>query len=181
MNHSETETSYGLMAQYERPEALLEAAQKAYAAGYRKLDAFSPVPIHGLAAAIGFKRTNLPYVVFLCGLIGAIAGYSLQYWIHVIDYPLNIGGRPLHSGPFFIPVTFETTILFAGISCFIAMLVANGLPRPYHPVFNVPGFSRASQDRFFLCVLREDPQYNPQTTKTFLEGTASSEVSEVAN
>jgi hypothetical protein len=118
-------------------------------------------------------------VVFLCGLIGGIIGYAMQYWIHVIDYPLNIGGRPHHSGPFFIPVTFEMTILFAGISCFIGMLVANGLPLPYHPVFNVPGFARASQDRFFLCVLHDDPQYDAEATRRFLESTAPTEVSQV--
>ena len=179
MNHGEAEAPFGLMAEYEGPEDLLDAAHKAYAAGYRKLDAFSPVPIHGLAAAIGFTRTNLPYVVFLFGLIGCITGYCLQYWIHVIDYPLNIGGRPLHSGPFFIPVTFEMTILFAGVSCFIGMLVANGLPLPYHPVFNVPGFARASQDRFFLCVMHDDPQYDADRTRRFLESTGPAEVSQV--
>jgi hypothetical protein len=167
------------MAEFEGPEDLLAAAKGTYDAGYRKIDAYSPMPIHGLSAAIGFNRTNLPYVVFICGLIGAVAGYTLQYWVHVIDYPINIGGRPLHSGLSFIPVTFELTILFAGISAFLGMLIANGLPMPYHPTFNVANFARASQDRFFLCIEAEDDQFDLEGTRRFLESLNPREVSQV--
>jgi hypothetical protein len=167
------------MAEFEGPEDLLSAAKRAYEAGYRKLDAYSPLPIHGLSAAIGFPRTNLGYATFICGLIGAISGYGLQYWIHVIDYPINIAGRPLHSGPSFIPVTFELTILFAAFGTFFGMLIANRLPTPYHPVFNLPSFARASQDRFFLCIEAEDPQFDAEETRRFLEDLNPQEVSQV--
>ncbi len=179
MNKEASSPFYGLLAEFDSPENLLAAARRAYQAGYRKLDAYSPMPIHGLSAAIGFPRTNLPYVVFICGLIGAISGYTLQYWIHVIDFPINIGGRPLHSGPSFIPVTFELTILFAGISAFLGMLIANGLPMPYHPTFNVSSFARASQDGFFLCIEAEDDQFDLESTRSFLESLNPQEVSQV--
>ena len=169
MNHPTEPTAYGLMAEFETPEDLLDAAKKTYSAGFRRMDAFSPVPIHGLAAAIGFHRTNLPVLTFVCGLLGAVCGYGLQYWVHVIDYPINIGGRPLHSGPSFIPVTFELTILFAGIGTFVGLWIANRLPMPYHPVFNVPEFARASQDRFFLCIESEDPMFDAEETRGFLQ------------
>ena len=169
MNHPTEPTAYGLMAEFETPEGLLDAAKKTYSAGFRRMDAFSPVPIHGLAAAIGFHRTNLPVLTFVCGLLGAVCGYGLQYWVHVIDYPINIGGRPLHSGPSFIPVTFELTILFAGIGTFVGLWIANRLPMPYHPVFNVPEFARASQDRFFLCIESEDPMFDAEETRGFLQ------------
>ena len=133
---SETESdTYGLMAEFETPEELLEAAKLAYGKGYRTMDAYSPLPIHGLAAAIGFHRTNLPILTFILALTGAIVGYGMQYWIQVIDFPVNIGGRPLHSGPMFIPVTFELTILFAAVGTFVGLWIRNGLPMPYHPVF----------------------------------------------
>ena len=179
MNKESSPPFFGLMAEFEAPEDLLSAAKQAYKAGYRKLDAYSPLPIHGLGAAIGFPKTNLGYVTFICGLLGGICGYSLQYWIHVIDYPINIAGRPLHSGPSFIPVAFEMTILFAAFGTFLGLLIANRLPTPYHPVFNVPSFERASQDRFFLCIEAEDPQFDSAETRRFLEGLNPQEVSQV--
>jgi hypothetical protein len=169
MNHPTVSSTYGLMAEFENPEDLLAAAHKTHSAGFRRIDAFSPVPVHGLAAAIGFHRTNLPVLTFVCGLLGAVCGYGLQYWIHVIDYPINVGGRPLHSGPSFIPVTFELTILFAGIGTFLGLWIANRLPMPYHPVFNVPEFARATQDRFFLCIESADPQFDADETRSFLQ------------
>ncbi len=169
MNHPTVSSTYGLMAEFENPEDLLAAAHKTHSAGFRRIDAFSPVPVHGLAAAIGFHRTNLPVLTFVCGLLGAVCGYGLQYWIHVIDYPINVGGRPLHSGPSFIPVTFELTILFAGIGTFLGLWIANRLPMPYHPVFNVPEFARATQDRFFLCIESADPQFDTDETRSFLQ------------
>lgn len=179
MNES-TPASHGLMAEFETPEDLLDAARRTYAEGFRRIDAYSPLPIHGLAAAIGFPQTNLPIATFVCGLIGALTGYGLQYWVHVIDYPINIGGRPFHSGVMFIPVTFEMTILFAAIGTVVGLMLLNRLPQPYHPVFNVPSFERASQDRFFLCVETEDPQYDGATTRTFLQSLNPVEVTEVA-
>ena len=173
-------TTYGLMAEFEKPEDLLEAARRTRAEGYRKMDAFSPLPIHGLGEAVGFGRTNLPIATFVCGVIGAVCGYALQYWVHVIEYPLNAGGRPLHSGPSFIPVTFEVTILFAALGTILGLFLLNGLPQPYHPVFNVPSFARASQDRFFLCVESEDPRFDAAQTRTFLESLGALEVEEVA-
>lgn len=179
MNQKPSSPWYGLLAEFEHPQDLLAAAEGAYETGYRKMDAYSPLPIHGLAAAIGFPRTNLSYIVFACGVLGAIAGYSLQYWIHVIDFPINIGGRPLHSGPSFIPVTFELTILFASLGAVFSMLGLNKLPMPYHPVFNAPNFERASQDRFFLCIETEDPQFDLEKTHAFLDGLNPQEVTQV--
>ncbi|MDA0333859.1 MAG: DUF3341 domain-containing protein [bacterium] len=176
---SQTRDTHGLMAEFERPEQLLEAAQRTYAEGYRKIDAYSPLPIHGLGAAIGFTHTNLPIATFVCGVIGAICGYGLQYWVHVIEYPINIAGRPMHSGPMFIPVAFELTILFAALGTLIGLFLLNGLPQPYHPVFNVPAFARASQDRFFLCIEAEDPNYDAASTRSFLEGLGCLDVTEV--
>jgi hypothetical protein len=176
---NKTQEIHGLMAEFEKPEELLEAAQRTYAEGYRKIDAYSPLPVHGLGAAIGFTHTNLPIATFVCGVIGAICGYGLQYWVHVIDYPINIAGRPMHSGLMFIPVAFELTILFAALGTLIGLFLLNGLPQPYHPVFNVPAFARASQDRFFLCIEAEDPKYDTSATRSFLQALGSVEVTEV--
>ena len=171
--------TYGLMAEFATPDDLLEAAKRTYGKGYRTIDAFAPLPIHGLAAAIGFNRTNLPVFTFICGLVGAVVGYGMQYWIQVVDFPLNIGGRPLHSGPMFIPVTFEMTILFAALGTFLGLWILNGLPMLYHPVFNVAGFERASQDGFFLCIESADPLFDAEGTTSFLEDLNPVEVSTV--
>ena len=179
MQQHEESTQYGLLAEFESPDALLAAAKATFAAGYRKIDAYSPMPVHGLGEAIGFPRTRLPWLVFAFGLLGAITGYSLCYWVSAIDYPLNIAGKPLHSGPMFIPVTFELTILFAALSSAFGMFIANGLPQPYHPVFNAPNFARASQDRFFLSIEAEDPQFDREKTGEFLRGLNPHEVVEV--
>ncbi len=181
MAHLEpTATLYGLMAEFETPTALVEAATKARLAGYRKLDAYSPIPIEELNEALALKRTRLPMLVLAGGILGGIGGYSLEYWTQAIAYPLNIGGRPLHSWPHFIPVTFETTVLGAALCAFVGMWVLNGLPQPYHPVFNVPAFARASRDRFFLCIEAADPRFDRPATQTFLEGLHPVGVSEVA-
>ena len=171
--------THGLMAEFETPDELLAAAQKTYGEGYRRLDAYSPLPVHGLGAAIGFPQTNIAVISFICGVIGGLAGFALQYWVHMIEYPINIGGRPHFSGPMFIPVTFETTILFAAVGTVVALIVLNRLPQPYHPVFNVPEFERASQDRFFLCVESTDPQYETEGTRSFLQSLGPVKVSEV--
>ena len=181
MQHEEESTLFGLMAEFETPDELLAAAKTTFAAGYRKIDGYSPLPIHGLGDAIGFPRTKLPWVVFCFGIIGAICGYSLCYWTSVIDYPMNIAGKPFHSGPMFIPVTFELTILFAALSSAFGMFIANGLPEPYHPVFNVENFARASQDRFFLSIESCDPEFDLEKTRAFLTGLNPHEVAEVEN
>lgn len=170
---------HGLIAEYETPEELLRAAKQVREAGYTRMDAYSPFPIHGLAEAIGFEDHKVPWTTFFAGVIGAIAGFSLQYYISVVEYPLNVGGRPFLSWPSFIPVTFETTVLFASFGAFIGMLVFNGLPQPYHPIFNAPRFERASQDRFFLCIETSDPLFDRAKTRHFLETTGARMVSEV--
>jgi hypothetical protein len=172
-------TIYGLMAEFTSPEALLAAARRAYTEGYRRMDAYSPFPVEGLAEAIGFRKNLLPLIVLLGGIAGAAGGFYLQYWISVADYPLNIGGRPLNSWPAFIPVTFELTILLAALSAVLGLLALNGLPMPYHPVFNVERFELASRNRFFLGIEARDPIFDRETTRRFLEDTGPHGVYEV--
>jgi hypothetical protein len=168
------------MAEFETPAALVAAAERARLEGYRRMDAYSPIPIEELNEALALRRTRLPRLVLLGGILGGIAGYSLEYWASAIAYPLNVGGRPLHSWPQFIPVTFETTVLGAALAAFIGMWALNKLPQPYHPVFNVPAFARASLDRFFLCIEADDPKFDRHATLTFLESLHPLGVSEVA-
>jgi Protein of unknown function (DUF3341) len=170
---------YGMMAEFDSAQALVDAAHRTHEAGYQKVDAYSPFPVEGLAEAIGFHKNRVPLVVLIGGLIGGLSGYALQYWVSVISYPINVGGKPYHSWPAFIVVTFEMTILFGGISAVFGMLALNGLPMPYHPVFNVPRFAFATKDRFFLIVFATDPKYSPNTTRTFLEGLGPRSISEV--
>ena len=170
---------YGLMAEFDSPQQLVTAAQKTHSAGYKEIDAFSPFPIEGLADAVGFHKNSVSLVVLICGIIGGLSGYLLQYYVAVISYPVNVGGRPYHSWPSFIIVTFELTILFGGISAAVGMLALNGLPLPYHPVFNVPAFSKASDNKFFLVVSSNDPKYDAARTREFLKGLAPRAISEV--
>ena len=167
---------YGLMAEFDSAQALLRAANKVREAGYTKTDAYSAFPIHGLAEALGFRDRRLSRFVLLGGIAGGLVGYGLQYWTSVIAYPLNIGGRPLHSWVSFIPPTFELTILFAAFTAGITMMALNGLPQPYHPIFNAPRFSHASQDAFFLAIEASDPRFSEQETRAFLEGLNPREV-----
>ena len=179
MKPSGRPTTYGLMAEFDTSGSLVEAARRAHAEGYRKMDAYSPVPIEELHDALHMHDERLPKIVLGGGIIGALAGYGLQYWVSTNAYPLNIGGRPLHSWPMFIPVTFETTILFAALSAVLGMLALNGLPQPFHPVFNVPRFALASRNRFFLCIEARDPKFSLDKTRQFLESLGAREVTVV--
>jgi len=172
---------YGLMAEFDDATTLVAAAHRAHAEGYRRMDAYSPFPIEELHDALGMGQTKLPLIVLIGGLVGCLGGYALQYWVSAIAYPLNIGGKPLHSWPAFIPVTFECTILAAALSCVLGMLALNGLPMPYHPVFNLPRFALASRNRFFLCIESKDPKFDIEATRRFLETLNPREVSTVAD
>jgi hypothetical protein len=170
---------YGLMAEFTNPEALLAGARRAYAEGFRRMDAFTPFPVEGLAEAIGFHKTGIPLIVLIGGIIGCVGGFYLQYWISVIDYPINVGGRPLNSWPSFIPVTFELTVLIAALFALFGLLALNRLPMPYHPVFNVERFELASRNRFFLCIEATDPKFDDEATRRFLESVKSQGVYQV--
>lgn len=158
---------YGYLVEFDRSDDLFAAAKASRSAGYTVIEAYTPLPLHGLDEIMGYKN-NLPWVVFAGGVIGACVGFGLQYWVAVIEYPLNIGGRPFNSWPAFIVPMFETTILFAALAAVFGMLWLNGLPQPYHPVFNVPRFLEASRDRFFLMILSRDPRFDMTDTKRFL-------------
>ena len=170
---------YGLLAEFDAPEDLVTAAERAHADGYRRLDAYTPFPVHGLAEAIGFHTNRLPLLVLIGGILGAGAGFFSQYWAAVIDYPLNVGGRPFNSWPAFVPITFEVTILVAALTAVFGMLALNGLPQPYHPVFNAPRFALATRARFFLCIEATDPRFDPEATRMFMEGLGAKEVTDV--
>ena len=171
--------TFGLMAEFENVNDAIIAARRTYAAGYRKLDAYAPFPVEELSEAIGFRKNGVALVCLVGGLLGCTAAYALQWWINTISYPVNIGGRPLHSWPSFIIVTFEMTILFSGLSAVFGMLALNGLPMPYHPVFNVPRFELASKDRFFIVIFASDKNYDPFRTRQFLEALNPISVAEV--
>jgi len=170
---------YGLLAEFGSPNELLQAAQETKRRGYRRVDAYSPFPIEGLAESLGMHRTRLPFLVLLGGIIGGLSGYGMQYYASVFSYPLNVGGRPLHSWPAFVPVTFELTILGAALTAVIGMLMLNGLPRPYHPLFGIDAFARATQDRFFLCIEAVDPLFDRSATREFLQSLTVCPVTEV--
>ena len=170
---------YGIMAEFDSASDLVAAARKTHEAGYRKIDAYSPFPVEELAEAIGFHTNRVPLVTLIGAMIGGVSGYLMQYWIAVLNYPVNIAGRPNHSWPAFIVVTFEMTILFGVIAAVFGMLALNGLPMPYHPVFNVPRFAMATKDRFFLIVFSTDAKYNRANTRQFLESLGPRSISEV--
>jgi len=170
---------YGLMAEFDNPTDLVHAARNTYEAGYKKIDAYSPFPIEELSEAIGFHRNSVPLVVLVGGILGCLSGFALQWWIATISYPVNVGGRPYLSTPAFIVVTFEMTILCAVLAAVFGMLALNGLPMPYHPVFNVPRFAFATKDRFFLIVFSSDPMYSSIGTRDFLQSLGPRSISEV--
>ena len=170
---------WGLVAEFESPDALLAAAHRVREAGYRRIDACVPFPVEGLTEALGFRRTWLPLLVLTGALLGAAGGFFMQWYAMGVWYPLNVGGRPLNSWPMFIPITFELTILCASLTAVLGMLALNGLPMPYHPLFHVPRFALATRDRFFLCLQSRDPLFDPERTKELLSGLTAHPVMEV--
>ena len=170
---------YGIMAEFEGPNELVHAARRVYEAGYRRINGYSPYPIEELSEAIGFTHSSLPLIVFIGGLVGGIGGFLMQYWIEVINYPINVGGKPYNSWPAFIPITFECTVLVAAFSAVLGMLVLNKLPQPYHPVFNAPNFALATRDRFFLVVEANDPKYEHDRVAELLKSLNAQEVVDV--
>ena len=170
---------YGLVAEFDTPTEIVAAARKAHEEGYRKMDAYSPFPVEGLSEAIGFHKDSVALICLVGGILGLATAYVMQYWINVISYPVNVGGRPLHSWPAFIVVCFEMTVLFGGLAAAFGMLAMNGLPMPYHPLFNVPSFSFASRDKFFLCIEAADPKFDREATYKFLSSLAPRTITEV--
>lgn len=177
---STTGELFGLMARFETPEALYEAAARTCAEGYTRTDAHCPFPIHGLAEALGMKRSKLSSLVLAGGVLGAMGGFGLQYWVSCVTYPVNVGGRPYFSWPSWIPVIFECTVLGAALAAVVFMITLNGLPMPHHPLFDAPEFERASNDGFFLSIEAGDPRFRRDRTRAFLEGLGAAAVHEVA-
>jgi hypothetical protein len=161
-------TIHGLMVEFLSAPEVLQAARRARQEGYRQMDAYTPYPVEGMAAELGMRRTSIPFVVLIAGLIGAGVGFFMQYYSMAVDYPFNSGGRPCNSWPVFVPIAFETMVLVGAFGAFLGMMFLNGLPHPHHPVFNVPRFARSSQDRFFLCIEATDPHFDLPATAAFL-------------
>jgi hypothetical protein len=172
---------YGLLAEFDDPTALVHAVRQAREAGYHRLDAFTPYPIEELTEALDFRKTRMPLVIFLGGVVGCVSGYLLQWYCAAYDYPINVGGRPLNSWPAFIPVMFELTVLIAALAAVFGLLGLCGLPRPHHPLFNVPRFALASRDRFFMCIEARDPRFDLAQTKAFMDTLHAREVTEVVD
>lgn len=179
MKKASAPSLYGLLAEFHSPDVLVKATRRTSEAGYAMVEAYTPFPIHGLADALEYEHRKLPRLVLAGGIIGGLAGFFLQYYASVIDYPLNISGRPENSWPAFLVVTFEMTILAAALTAVFGMIALNGLPKPYHPVFHVPEFQLASQDRFFLCIQARDPKFEPETARSFLQSLGAVKVTEV--
>jgi len=179
MNVERRPAVYGLMAEFADPDGLIRAIRESRQAGYRRLEAYTPYPIEQVSEALALPRSKMPLLVLAGGLIGLAGGYYLQYWVNLIAYPMNVGGRPMHSWPAFIVPTFEMTILCAALFAVLGMFALNGLPQPYHPVFNVPRFAAASRDRFFLLIEAADPRFDRSATAEFLRRLDAREVAQV--
>lgn len=178
-HHRTAPALYGIMGEFNNPSDLVAAARRTYEAGYRRINGYSPYPIEELSEAIGFTRTSLPLIVLIGGILGGLGGFFMQYWMEVIAYPLNVGGKPYNSWPAFIPITFECTVLVAAFAAVLGMLVLNKLPQPYHPVFNAPNFALATRDRFFLVIEANDPRFSHDETTQFLNTVGAKNVSDV--
>jgi len=176
----EEHTLYGLMAEFETPGQLVAAARRTRDAGFRKFDAFSPLPIHELDDAMDLHDNRVSLFTLIGGLFGCIGGFGLCSWVEAVALPLNIAGRPPISVPMYIPITFECTILIGGLTAAISMILMNGLPQPYHPVFNVERFAAAARNKFFLCIESADPKFDRESTAGFLESLGAEEIAEVA-
>jgi len=163
-----TSQLYGIVAEFDEPEPIIAAAEKAKRAGYKNIEAYTPFPVEGLDEALGHTNTRLGWVVLMMGMIGGISGFAMQWYANVLFYPLNIGGTPLNSWPRYIVITFECTVLFAAFTAGLFMLGRNGLPQPYHSIFNTPNFEQASTDRFFLCIEARDKKFDAEKTREFL-------------
>jgi ActD protein len=181
--HPERRFLYGIIAEFEHAEDILNAARWTHEAGYYRMDAYTPFPVEGLSEELGHRDKYVPWIMLAGGVMGALGGFSFLYFTMVVDYPMNIGGRPASPGsfgwPFFIPITFEMTVLLSALSGVVGMFLINGLPMPYHPVFDAPHFERASSDRFFLCIEARDPRFDREETRKFLESLNPLRVSEV--
>ncbi len=173
------EKLHGILAEFDTPTQLVDAARAVRDAGYTKTDAFSPFPLHEIDEALGIKRSILPYLIFAGGITGLLSGLGLQYYVHVFDWPIIVGGRPAFSLPSFVPPMFELTILFAAFTAVFGMLFLNGLPSPYHPVFNVPRFALATREKFFLIIESADPKYDYAETRSLMESLDAQEVFDV--
>jgi len=170
---------YGIMAEFDTATEMVDAARMIRDAGYTKTDAFSPFPLHEIDEALGIKRSILPYLIFAGGITGLLTGLGLEYYVHVFDWQIIVGGRPAFSLPSFVPPAFEMTILFSAFTAVFGMLFLNGLPSPYHPVFNVPRFALATREKFFLIIESIDPKYNYAETRSFMESLGGQEVFDV--
>lgn len=170
---------WGYMAEFDDAEEVVAAAHKARQAGYKRMDAYTPFPVEGLSEALGFRDHLVPLLMLIGGLLGCAGGFGLIYYCTIMAYPMNIGGRPLFAWPSFVPVTFECTVLVSALFGVLGMIVLNGLPQPYHPVFDHPDFDRATSDRFFLCIEARDPNFDPERTREFMESLGADNVSEV--
>jgi Alternative complex III, ActD subunit len=177
--HRHAPPLYGVMAEFDNPRNLVTAARKTYQAGYRRINGYSPFPIEELSEAIGFTKTSLPLIVFIGGLLGGLGGFFMQYWMEVIDYPLNVGGKPYNSWPAFVPITFESTVLCAAFAAVLGMLALNKLPQPYHPVFNAPNFALATRDKFFLVIEANDPKFRHDEVFEFMKRLGAMDVNDV--
>jgi hypothetical protein len=170
---------YGLLAEFDTPQKLVVAARRSREAGYRRVEAYTPFPIEELNEALALRPSRLPWIVLGGAVVGGLAGFLLQYWFNVIEYPMNIGGRPHNSWPAFLVPTFETTVLASALAAVLGMFALNGLPMPHHPVFNVERFALASRNRYFLCIEARDRRFDRGETQRFLESLQASEVSEI--